>query len=92
MVGTLAQTAGQQRLDLRVPRRLSNPVQTPHSRNRNRRWSGRHPGSGGERLRDGAMGAVVIGAMAGETGYTSGRVSRAMSTHQPASSPRPLRG
>jgi hypothetical protein len=27
----------------------------------------------GERLRGGATGAVVIGAMAGETGYTAGR-------------------
>ena len=31
------------------------------------------PAGAGERLRDGAMGAVVIGTMAGETGYTAGR-------------------
>jgi hypothetical protein len=31
------------------------------------------PAGAGERLRDGAMGAVVIDAMAGETGYASGR-------------------
>ena len=31
------------------------------------------PAGAGERLRDGAMGAVVIDAMAGETGYAAGR-------------------
>ena len=33
------------------------------------------PAGAGERLRDGAMGAVVIGTVAGETGYAAGRRS-----------------
>jgi len=31
------------------------------------------PAGAGERLRDGAMGAVVIGALSGEAGYTAGQ-------------------
>lgn len=31
------------------------------------------PAGAGERLKDGAIGAVVIGEVAGETGYTAGR-------------------
>jgi len=46
------------------------------------------PAGAGERLRDGAMGAVVLDAMAGETGYAAGRhVARDLNPRNPRNGP-----